>query len=96
MSDEDDDPEEDFRIARLYKVADKASPEEFAALVDELGTKDALVFGGMCMDSKTARAHFVVMALIDLDDDSLAECIEARRKLLKATVATGGAGAGAA
>lgn len=96
MSDDEEEVEEDFRIAKLYGAADKLEPDAFAALVDEVGTKDAVVFGSMMMDPPAARAHFVVMALIDLDDGSLAECVEARRKLLKAAVKAGGAGAGAA
>ena len=96
MSDDEDEPEEDWRIAKLYGVADKSSPEEFAALVDEVGTRDAVCFGSVMMDRPSARAHFVVLALIDLDDGSLAECLTARRALLKAAVAAGGAGAGSA
>ena len=92
--DEDDEIEEDPRIGQLYSAADKKSPEEFAAYVDSLGTKDAIVFGGMCTDAPTARAHFVVMALIDLEDDPLPECLTARRKLLKAAVEKGPAGSG--
>ena len=89
MSDDEEaeEVEEDGRIAKLYSKADKATPEEFAALVDELGTKDAIVYGSMCTDHPTARAHFVVMSLIDLDDGSLAEVLEARWKVLKAVVA---------
>jgi hypothetical protein len=93
-SDEDDEVEEDPRIGKLYAKADKLAPQEFAALVDELGTKDAIVMGGMCSDAPTARAHFVVMALIDLDDGALDECIEERRAHLKAVVASGPAGSG--
>ena len=97
MSDEEEEVEEDWRIAKLYKACDKATPDEFNALVTELGVKDAVVMGGMCMDAATARAHFVVSALIDLEDgESLAECLEARFALLRATVAGGGDGAGAA
>ena len=96
MSDDEDEAEEDWRIAKLYGAADKSSPEAFAALVDEVGTKDAVVFGGVMMDRPTARAHFVVLALIDLDDGSLAECLIARRGLLKAAVEAGGEGAGSA
>ena len=96
MSDDEEEVEEDPRIATLYGKADKLSPEAFAALVDELGTKNAVVMGGMCTDHPTARAHFVVMALIDLDDGSLPECLETRWKLLKAAVAAGGDGAGVA
>uniref|UniRef100_A0A6U5L5X4 W2 domain-containing protein n=1 Tax=Calcidiscus leptoporus TaxID=127549 RepID=A0A6U5L5X4_9EUKA len=96
MSDEEDEAEEDWRIAKLFAAADKSSPEEFAALVDKVGTKDAIVFGGVMMDQPTARAHFVVLALVDLDDGSLADCLGTRRALLKAAVAAGGAGAGSA
>ena len=52
--------------------------------------------GSMMMDSACARAHVVVMALLDADDGSVAQCVEARRKLLKAAVDGGGGGAGAA
>mmetsp|Transcript_21353 Transcript_21353/g.45834 ORF Transcript_21353/g.45834 Transcript_21353/m.45834 type:complete len:183 (-) Transcript_21353:412-960(-) len=95
-SDEDDEAEEDWRIAKLYAAADKASADDFALLLDEVGTKDAIVMGGVMMDALCARAHFVVMALLDADDGSIAECIEGRRKLLKAAVAAGGVGAGVA
>lgn len=88
--------EEDWRIAKLFGVADKATPEEFAALLGEVGTKNAVVHGSMMLDPLVARSHFVVMALLDADDGSLAECVEARKDLLKAAVAAGGAGAGAA
>jgi hypothetical protein len=96
MSDDEEEIEEDWRIAKLYGAADKATPESFAALVDDVGTKDAVVLGGMCTDAPTARAHFVVMALIDPDDGTLAELLEARFKLLRATVRGGGDGAGTA
>lgn len=92
--DEDEEPEEDYRIAKLYAAADKSTPEQFAALVDEVGTKDAIVYGGICTDAPSARAHFVLMALLDAEDGSVVECVEARRALLKAVVAGGGDGAG--
>jgi len=96
-SDEEEvEVEEDWRIAKLYGAADKATPESFSALLDELGTKSAVVQGGMMLDHHIARSHFVVMALLDADDGSLAECIEARRALLKAAVEGGGEGAGVA
>lgn len=96
MSDDEEEVEEDPRIAKLYGQADKATPESFAALLDELGTKDAIVLGGMCSDHPTARAHFTVMALIDLDDGSLPEMLESRFQILRAAVKGGGDGAGVA
>ena len=94
-SDEEDEPaEEDPRIAQLYGAADKKSPEEWAQLVDAVGTKDAIVYGSMCMQHQNVRAHFVVMALIDADDGTLAECVEAKRAHLKAAVSAGGEKAG--
>ena len=93
-SDSDSEVEEDYRIAKLYGAADKSTPLEFAALVDQLGTKDAIVYGGMCTDAPSARAHFVLMALLDADDGTVVECLEARLFLLKAVVAAGGDKAG--
>jgi hypothetical protein len=95
-SGEAEEAEEDWRIARLFGAASKATPQEFAALLGELGTKDAVVHGGMMLDPLIARSHFVVMALLDADDGSLAECVEARKGLLRTAVQAGGAGAGAA
>ena len=63
-SDEDEEPEEDYRIAKLYGAADKSTPEQFATLVDEVGTKDAIVYGGICTDAPSARAHFILMACV--------------------------------
>jgi hypothetical protein len=88
--------EEDWRIAKLFSVADKATPEEFATLLAEVGTKNAVVHSSMMLNPLIARSHFVVMALLDADEGSLAECIEARKGLLQAAVAAGGAGAGIA
>jgi len=96
MSDSDEEAEEDWRIGKLYAIADKSTPEEFASLVEEVGTTDAIVMGGMCSDAPSARAHFVVMSLIDLDDATLPECLQARHKHLKAAVEGGGSGAGIA
>jgi hypothetical protein len=93
-SDGDDGPEEDPRIATLYAKADKLSPEEFGALVLELGGKDAVVLGGMLSDKRAAMAHFVVHALMDVDDGTLAECVIERRKLLKGFVDADAAAAG--
>ena len=93
-SSEEEEVEEDPRIAKLYSKCDKLEPEAFAAYVEELGGKDAIVLGGMCTDAAAAKMHFVVHALIDADDGTLAECVTERRKLLKAVVAVAGEGAG--
>ena len=92
---EEDEVPEDSRIATLYSAADKKSPEEWAALLGELGTKDALVYGSICMDPASVRSHFIVASLIDADDGTLAECLEAKRAHIKAAVLAGGEGAGA-
>ncbi|KAL1500561.1 hypothetical protein AB1Y20_013216 [Prymnesium parvum] len=81
---------EDARISQLYSMADKLAPADFVALVERLGADDAIVYGGMCTDKQMARAHFIVTALLDTDDQSLAESIEQRKELLKASVAAGG------
>lgn len=47
--------------------------------MDKLGTRNAIVYGGMCTDASISRAHFVVTALLDVDDQSLAESIESRK-----------------
>eukprot|EP00967_Tisochrysis_lutea_P037489 scaffold45050_cov32-Tisochrysis_lutea.AAC.1 len=94
--DADAEVAEDWRIAKLYAAADKVTPDDFAQLLDQLGTEGAVVAGSMMLDRLAARSHFVVMALLDADDGSLAECIENRRALLRATVRTGGDGAGVA
>ena len=92
---EEEEVPEDSRIATLYSAADKKSPEEWAALLGELGTKDALVYGSICMDPASVRSHFIVASLIDADDGTLAECLEAKRAHIKAAVLAGGEGAGA-
>ena len=84
-SDEDEEVGEDERISTLYSFAGKHSPGEFVAKLDALGTKGAIVLGGMCTVAETARAHFAVMALLDADEDTtLAECVEEKRAFLKA------------
>ena len=104
MSDDEEEVEEDARIAKLYSFAEKKcddgsydlkAGDEFAAKLDELGTADATVLGGMWAGpANMCRAHFAVAALIDCDDNPLNKCVELMRAPLKATVKTGGDGAG--
>eukprot|EP00966_Prymnesium_polylepis_P146750 3389739-Prymnesium_polylepis.1 len=91
----EEEAEEDPRITQLYAAADKSTPEAFAALVEQVGTANAIVYGGMCTDGPTARAHFIVTAILDADDQSVQESVEERKALLKATVAAGGERSGA-
>merc|ERR1719453_1432858 len=104
-SEPEDITEEDARIVKLYTIAEKqvdgngkysGDVSEFVQLLDELGTKEAIVYGGMCFDANIARAHFVIMALIDAEDISVHECVENMKAPLKAVVASGGDGAGKA
>ena len=86
MSDDELDEEvEDERIGTLYLRADKCSPEEFVALVEKLGTKDAIVYGNLLMDAAVARAMFVVSALLDADDQTIAESITERKVFVHVT-----------
>jgi len=88
--DEDEEVGEDPRIAKLYGLSDKTSPEDYVAKLDELGTAGALVLGGMCTVAETARMHFVAMSLLDADEDTtLAQCIDEKRAKLKAACAGG-------
>lgn len=96
-SDEDEEIGEDKRIATLYAYADKHGPAEYVAKLDELGTASAVVLGGMCTVAETARMHFVVMSLLDADEDTtLAACITEKRSFLKAACKGGDASSRAA
>ena len=62
MSDDEEEVEEDARIAKLYSFAEKKcddglydlkAGDEFAAKLDELGTADATVLGGMWAGPQT-------------------------------------------
>uniref|UniRef100_A0A6U7INA4 W2 domain-containing protein n=1 Tax=Haptolina brevifila TaxID=156173 RepID=A0A6U7INA4_9EUKA len=87
-----DEVEEDPRISTLLRAADKLTTAEFVAKLDELGTQSAIVLGGMCTDSELARAHFVVMSQLDVDEDqTLSASMEEKRAVLKACCAGGGA-----
>ena len=102
MSSDEDEMEEDSRIATLYNFACKrcdddgkytGEPQEFSDKVTELGTDKAIVHGSVMLNAPVARAHFIVMALIDADGEdepSVAECITLKRGPLKACVAQGG------
>ena len=64
----------------------------FVEYLDELGVAHAIVLGGLCTDAETARAHFVAQSLLDADEDqTLAQCIEAKHGALKASCVGGGA-----
>ena len=72
-------------ISKLFMFADKHTPAEFVTKLDELGTKEAIVLGGLCTVPETVRAHFAVMALLDADEDqTLAACVEEKRATIKA------------
>ena len=81
----DEQVEEDPRISTLLMFADKHTPAEYVAKLDELGTTQAIVLGGLCMVPETVRAHFAVMSLLDADEDqTLAACVEEKRSFIKA------------
>eukprot|EP00994_Dinema_validum_P004448 NODE_2499_length_686_cov_56.084772_g2043_i0.p3 GENE.NODE_2499_length_686_cov_56.084772_g2043_i0~~NODE_2499_length_686_cov_56.084772_g2043_i0.p3 ORF type:complete len:201 (-),score=91.86 NODE_2499_length_686_cov_56.084772_g2043_i0:84-626(-) len=91
----DSEAEEDARIDQLFAfVADHTKDgeftavPEFVALLDKLGTEDAIVLGGMCFDPALVRAHFVTMAALD-PGSALSEGVNQRHALLKACVPTG-------
>ena len=101
--DEEQEVEEDPRITKLYSFADKRSDEDgkygkkgdtsdidgeaFATLLDEVGTDNAIVLGGMWMgEASLARAYFTVAALIDADEVTIDKCVELNRIALKAVV----------
>ena len=89
-SDDEEEAGEDERISTLYAFADKHTPKEYVTKLDELGTAGAIVLGGMCTAAETARMHFVVMSLLDADEDTtLAACIDEKRAFLKAACAGG-------
>mmetsp|Transcript_66134 Transcript_66134/g.147648 ORF Transcript_66134/g.147648 Transcript_66134/m.147648 type:complete len:159 (-) Transcript_66134:768-1244(-) len=92
---EDGEIEEDGRISQLYSFAEKhaqSEPARFVEYLDELGVAHAIVLGGLCTDAETARAHFVAQSLLDADEDqTLAQCIEAKHGALKASCVGGGA-----
>ena len=102
MSDDEAEAEEDSRIASLYNFASKrcdddgkytGDAQEFSDYVTKLGTDKAIVHGSVFMNKTVARAHFIVMALIDADGEdepSIAECITLKKGPLKACVADGG------
>lgn len=104
--DEEQEVEEDPRITKLYSFADKRSDEDgkygkkgdtsdidgeaFATLLDEVGTDNAIVLGGMWMgEASLARAYFTVAALIDADEVTIDKCVELKRIALKAVVKKG-------
>jgi hypothetical protein len=106
MSDDEAEVEEDPRIGKLYNFADKRSNDDglygekgdnvdksgeaFAQLLDEVGTNDAIVLGGMWMgEASLCRAHFAVAALIDTDETTLDKCVELKRTPLRAIVKKG-------
>ena len=78
MSDDEEEVEEDPRIAKLYSFAEKHCDEDgkykgdgsdFVELLDKVGTADAIVLGGMWAGPALyCRAHFAVAALIDTDE----------------------------
>ena len=104
-SDEEEEVEEDWRITKLYAFADKRCDDDgkyssgkesdpdgeaFASLLDEVGTENATVLGGMWMgEASLARAHFTVAALIDADEVTIDQCVEQKRIALKAVVKKG-------
>ena len=102
MSDDEAEADEDSRIASLYNFASKrcdddgkytGDAQEFSDYVTKLGTDKAIVHGSVFMNKTVARAHFIVMALIDADGEdepSIAECITLKKGPLKACVADGG------
>ena len=109
--DEDDEVGEDPRISKLYSFAEKRCDDKdvygkgskfedpdgsgFVGFLDELGTGDAKVLGGLWAGpADMCRAHFIVAALIDTDDMKLSACVESKRVALRAAVKAGGAGAG--
>lgn len=64
--------------------------EAFAQLLDEVGTDNAVVLGGMWMgEPSLCRAHFAVAAIIDADEVTVAECVALKRAALKAIVKKG-------
>jgi hypothetical protein len=92
MSDDEAGVAEDPRITTLYSYADKHTPAEYVAKLDELGTDGAVVLGNMMTHTETARMHFVVQSIIDADEDmSLVECLTQKRPYIKAACADGGA-----
>ena len=108
MSDDEDEVEEDPRISKLYNFSTKqeddnglymkdADGTQFVKLLDESGTDDAKVLGGLWAGPAAyCRAHFAVAALIDADEVSVAKCVELKRVALRAVVKSGGADAGMA
>lgn len=104
-SDSDAEVEEDPRIVKLYSFAEKQCNEDglyaldkgtkFAEFLDECGTADATVCGGIWAGpANLCRAYFAVAALVDAEEMAVSKCVELKRAPLKACVKAGGEGAG--